>query len=248
MDDVIVVGGGPVGLLLACELKLAGADPLVLEAATGEEERRTRSLGLRSLNARSVQSLALRGLAEPVARAQWAMLDELGGRRDQTGRDVVAMMVELLRKGQIRGHFGGLPLLEVAGNAEYLMLTQHRLEDILAERAAAMGVRIRYACAVADVTQDHEGVSAVLADGQVLRGAYLVGCDGGRSVVRKRSGIAFDGTPPTMTGRSAVAELADPGMVTSSLRGPGGLVNMSLVPGRSPPSSSTAGRATATRR
>ncbi|MFF4778635.1 FAD-dependent monooxygenase [Microtetraspora fusca] len=59
----------------------------------------------------------------------------------------------------------------------------------------------------------------------------LVGCDGGRSVVRKRSGFAFSGTPATMTGRTAVAELADPGAITSSLRGQGGLVNLSLVPG-----------------
>ncbi|MGP4098484.1 FAD-dependent monooxygenase [Nonomuraea sp. KM90] len=230
MNDVIVVGGGPVGLLLACELKLAGADPLVLEAATGEE-RRTRSLGLRSLNARTVRSLALRGLKEPVERAQWEMLDELADRRGPAGADLVALMVELLRKGQIRGHFAGLPLLDEGGEAEYLMLRQDRLEGVLAERAAAMGVRIRQGCAVADVAQDTAGVTATLAGGEVVRGAYLVGCDGGRSLVRKRSGIAFEGTPATMTGRTAVAELADPGMVTSSLRSPGGLVNLSLVPG-----------------
>src|SRR5690242_18315012 len=127
MTDVIIVGGGPVGLLLACELRLGGADPLVLEAATGEE-RRTRSLGLRSLNARTVQSLALRDLVEPVAGEQWAMLDELAARREPAGADLVAMMVELLREGLIRGHFAGLPLLGEAGDAEYLMLKQDRLE------------------------------------------------------------------------------------------------------------------------
>jgi hypothetical protein len=71
----------------------------------------------------------------------------------------------------------------------------------------------------------------VLADGRSVAAAYLVGCDGGRSTVRKRAGIDFPGTPATMTGRTAVAELADPDAVTSSLHGSRGLLNLSLVPG-----------------
>ncbi|WP_433258151.1 FAD-dependent monooxygenase [Streptosporangium sp. CA-135522] len=239
MTDVIIVGGGPVGLLLACELTLAGADALVLEATSGED-RKTRSLGLRSLNARTLRSLALRGLTGPLAEAQQAMLDELsgcGGSGDDvasgssTQADVIALMVEAVQKGMIRGHFSGLPLLEPAGGAEYLMLKQHRLESVLAARAAELGVTVRQGCEVTEVTQDETGVAATLADGRVIRGSYLVGCDGGRSVVRKRSEFAFSGTPATMTGRTAEAELADPGAITSSLRGPRGLVNLSLVPG-----------------
>ncbi|MFI6925511.1 FAD-dependent monooxygenase [Nonomuraea spiralis] len=230
MTDVIIVGGGPVGLLLACELKLGGAEPLVLEAATGEE-RVTRSLGLRSLNARSLHSLELRGLVEPLTEAQWKLFDELAGGPGPDRSDMVGMMTELLKKGMMRGHFAGLPLLEENGRAEYAMLKQHQIEAVLAARAAALGVRIRQGRAVVDVTQDATRTVATLADGERVEAAYLVGCDGGRSLVRKRSGIPFSGTPATLTGRTAVATLTGPGTVTSSLRGPGGLVNLSLVPG-----------------
>jgi 2-polyprenyl-6-methoxyphenol hydroxylase-like FAD-dependent oxidoreductase len=223
--EVVIVGGGPVGLLLASELRLGGADPLVLEAAGGEE-RTTRSLGLRSLNARTMHTLALRGLVEPLVEAQWAMLEEFR----HGNEDVIGRMVQLLKEGRSGGHFSGLPLVGDPPRTipEYVMLKQHVLERILAERASGLGVRIWQGCEVVDVGE--EGV-ATLADGRVVRGRYLVGCDGGRSLVRKRSGIPFEGTEATMTGRTAVAELSDPGAVSSTLRAPGGLVNRSLVPG-----------------
>ncbi|WP_405164025.1 FAD-dependent monooxygenase [Nocardia sp. NBC_01499] len=233
MIDVLVVGAGPVGLLLAGELKLGGAEPLVLEAADAAE-RRSRSLGLRGINGRSAQTLALRGLTGPLAKAQWEMLDQFAAASDPDSADAVGTLVPLLAQGRARGHFSGLPLVEddepsgIAGN---LLLKQHLLERILADRARELGVRIRSGCAVVDVVDEGDTVTAVLADGRRFRAAYLVGCDGGRSVVRKRAGIDFPGTPPTMTGRTAVADLADPEGISSSLRSSGGVVNLSLVPG-----------------
>lgn len=233
MTDVIVVGGGPTGLLLAAELRLAGADPLVLEAADGAV-RRSRSLGLRGINGRTTQSLRLRGLTEALTKAQDEMFD--GFVAAQRGAaDQVQALVRLLKENRARGHFGGLPLVDEqpdpSGTVDHFLLKQHVLEQILADWAVGLGVRIRTGCEVVDVAAEPDGVRAVLADGQSVRAAYLVGCDGGRSTVRKRAGIEFPGTPATMTGRTAVAELADSDAITSSLHGPRGLVNLSLVPG-----------------
>jgi 2-polyprenyl-6-methoxyphenol hydroxylase-like FAD-dependent oxidoreductase len=234
VNDVIVVGGGPTGLLLAGELRLAGADPLVLEAADGAV-RQSRSLGMRGINSRTTQTLRLRGLTESLAAAQGAMFDQLAADRGPEGGDQVRGLLRLLEENRARGHFGGLPLVEEeadpSGAAEHFIVKQHLLEQILAGWAAELGVRVRFGCQVVDVVEESWAVRAVLADGRSVPAAYLVGCDGGRSTVRNRAGIAFPGTAATMTGRTAVAELADPDAITSSLYGKRGLVNLSLVPG-----------------
>ncbi|SFI69600.1 2-polyprenyl-6-methoxyphenol hydroxylase [Amycolatopsis regifaucium] len=221
MNDVIIVGGGPVGLLLAGELRLAGADPLVLEAADGAI-RRNRSFGLRGLNGRTSQSLRMRGLTEALVKAQSEMFGVARG------------LARMMEGNRSRGHFAGLPLMEdeiQPGAAAGFVLKQPLLERIFHDWAVGLGVRIRTGHEVVDVVQEESAVRAVLADGRAERAAYLVGCDGGRSVVRKRSGIAFPGTDATMTGRVASAELADPDLVKTSMHGPGGLVHLSPVPG-----------------
>ncbi|MCI2417191.1 FAD-dependent monooxygenase [Saccharopolyspora sp. K220] len=238
MTDVLVVGGGPVGLLLASELRLAGLDPLVLEAADGTE-RRTRSLGLRGINCRSTQSLRLRGLTEPLARVQREMFERLDAEHGHDGADAAPghRLGRQLRSRKVRGHFGGLMLFEedTGEDASPLrphLLKPHLFEQVLLDRASELGVRIWHDSEVVDVIDEGEAVLAVLADGRTVDAAYLVGCDGGRSIVRKRTGIPFPGTEPTMTGRVAVAEVADPDALASNQRGPGGMVTVSpLLPG-----------------
>jgi 2-polyprenyl-6-methoxyphenol hydroxylase-like FAD-dependent oxidoreductase len=234
VTDVIVVGGGPTGLLLAGELRLAGADPLVLEAADGAV-RRSRSLGMRGLTSRTSQSLRLRGLTEPLARAQEVIFERLAADRAPEDADHVRGLLRLLLENRARGHFSGLPLVETepdpSGTVEHFLVKQHQLEQILADWAVGLGVGIHAGCPVVDVVDEGSAVRAVLADGRTERAAYLVGCDGGRSTVRKQAGIDFPGTEATMTGRTAVAELSDPNAITSTLYGPRGLVNLSLVPG-----------------
>ncbi|MFL6122676.1 FAD-dependent monooxygenase [Actinophytocola sp.] len=234
MTDVVVVGGGPTGLLLAGELRLAGADPLVLEAADGAL-RQSRGLGLRGINSRTPQTLRLRGLSEPLASAEEVLFDRLAAGRGDEGADQVRGLLRLLTENRARGHFAGLPLVEEqadpSGVVEHFLVKQHQLEQILADWATGLGVPIRSGCPVVDVVAEDSAVRAVLADGRSVRAAYLVGCDGGRSTVRKHAGIDFPGTPATMTGRTAVAELADADALTPSLHGPRGLLNLSLVPG-----------------
>ncbi len=185
MEQVVIAGGGPTGLMLACELRLAGVDVLVLERLA-EPSGESRAGGI---HARTMEILDMRGIIEPFLAE---------GRR-------------------IPGaHFAGIPLglsgLEEQYQTKYpflLNILQRRIERLLEARAADLGVRVRREVAVTGLSQTTERVDIQTTHGD-LTAEFLVGCDGGRSTVRKLTGIGFPGTPATMTAILGDVELTDP--------------------------------------
>jgi 2-polyprenyl-6-methoxyphenol hydroxylase-like FAD-dependent oxidoreductase len=192
--DVVIAGGGPTGLLLACELRLGGVDVVVLEslpAPTG----RSKALGL---SGRAVQTLDYRGLLE----------------RFGAGFVSAALYPRF-------AHLGGIPL-----DAERLMATtsfppvvparQAEVEAVLEARARELGAQIRRGHELTDLSQDEEVVNLEIQgpDGPYRVAArYVVGCDGARSLVRRRSGIDFPGTAATQLSRLGDVTLDEPGAV-----------------------------------
>ncbi|MDN3271112.1 FAD-dependent monooxygenase [Streptomyces sp. MA15] len=183
--DVVIAGAGPTGLMLACELRLAGADVVVVERLAG----RTGESRAGGIHSRTLEVLDQRGVLD-----------------------------RFLAEGQLQpvGHFSGLyvDFDESESRHPYpLMILQSAIERLLEEWATELGVRIRWSAPVNGVRQDADGVTVGLdtqeAASATLRARYLVGCDGGRSTVRKLAGIGFPGTEPTMTALVGDVELPD---------------------------------------
>src|SRR5215218_2602309 len=170
--DVIISGGGPTGMMLAAELRLHDVDVLVLDRDT-EPNPAVRSLGL---HPRSIEILDQRGLLDRF----------LGHGQQYPG---------------VTGRFAGIvpprPTPLDTAHDYVLGIPQPVADRLLAERAAELGARIRRGCEVTGAEQDDDGVSVELADGTRLDSRWLVGCDGGRSLVRRLLGIGFPGEPAT---------------------------------------------------
>src|SRR5256885_13523356 len=154
--------------MLASELRLHGLDALVLDK-DAEPTKVVRGMGL---HARSIEVMDQRGLLE--------RFQELG------------------RMHPVGGYFAGIPKPQPELDTTYpfvLTIPQTTTERLLTEHALESGVEIRRGQEVTGLRQDDDGVTVELADGTRLRSRYLVGCDGGRSTVRKRLGVGFPGEP-----------------------------------------------------
>jgi 2-polyprenyl-6-methoxyphenol hydroxylase-like FAD-dependent oxidoreductase len=170
--DVIISGGGPTGMMLAGELRLHDVDVLVLEKET-EPNKAIRSLGL---HPRSIEIMDQRGLLDRfLAHGQ----QYPGG----VGRFAAIDGPPAVSLDTAHGYVLGIP--------------QPVTDRLLAERAGELGAQIRRGCEVIGVEQDEGGVRVELADGAPLRSRWLVGCDGGRSLVRRLLDIGFPGEPAT---------------------------------------------------
>jgi 2-polyprenyl-6-methoxyphenol hydroxylase-like FAD-dependent oxidoreductase len=210
--DVVIAGAGPVGLFLACELRLANLSVLVLEQTENPHSPLKRlPFGMRGLSVPTIEAFYRRRLLNDIATPQHA---KDGGSAPATAH----WMQQPRRPG---GHFAGIQfyhdnidtskwLHRLPGPAGTTMAVEmEHLESVLAARASATGVEIRRGLGVEDLDQSGEEVT-IRAGGQIFRGRWLVGCDGGRSTVRKAVGFEFVGTDPEFTGYSVEVEMADP--------------------------------------
>lgn len=177
---VLIAGGGPTGLMLAGELGVAGVDVAIVERRTNRDLVGSRAGGL---HARTIEVLDQRGIAE-------RFLSE-------------GQVAQVAGFAQIRLDISDFPTRHPYG----LALWQNQIERILADWVDELGVRTYRGREVVTLAQDDAGVDVGMSDGRAMRTRYLVGCDGGRSVVRKTAGIEFPGRDATTSYLLAEAEL-----------------------------------------
>ena len=225
--DVTVVGAGPVGLVLAAELALSGATVQVIERLTEPAE----AMKAGSINVPTAEALDRRGLLAAAEQVQREVLERVGpfARKTDDQRSGGGPPSGDQQPGggrrapdsRLTGHFAGMVLdadlvdwsdADLAGHtavAGARMVPQRELEELLAGHVARLGIPVRRGVEVTELEDTGDGVLVGTTAGPVRTG-WLVGCDGGRSTVRRLAGIGFPGTDPELTGHLALVDIADP--------------------------------------
>jgi 2-polyprenyl-6-methoxyphenol hydroxylase-like FAD-dependent oxidoreductase len=179
---VVIAGGGPTGLTIAAELALADVDVVILERRPNHHLAGSRAGGMHS---RALEMFDQRGIADRFISA--------------------GQVAQVTGFGQMRLSISDFPTRHNYG----LGLWQNHIERILAEWVGELKVPIHYGKEVTGFTQDDNGVEVVLSDGTSVRAQFLVGCDGGRSLVRKAAGIDFPGWDPTTVSLIGEVEMSE---------------------------------------
>jgi 3-(3-hydroxy-phenyl)propionate hydroxylase len=179
---VVIAGGGPTGMMLAAELALAKVDVAIVERRPDHVLVGSRAGGIHS---RTIEVLDQRGVAD-----------------------------RFLAEGQTaQAAMFGTTMLDMSDfptrHPYALGIWQNQIERIMADWIAELPVRIYYGSEVTGFAQDDTGVDVERSDGESLRAQYLVGCDGGRSLIRKAAGIEFPGWDPTKSTLIAEVELTE---------------------------------------
>jgi 2-polyprenyl-6-methoxyphenol hydroxylase-like FAD-dependent oxidoreductase len=210
--DVVVVGAGPVGLLAAIELASGGAKVVVLERLSAPST----VLKAGGIGALGIEAMQRRGMSAAIAAAQARSIAALNNAAGQKGS------ISSCRDPKYSGHFAGLVLIRADAQKEPqrrgVPIDQQGIETILIDRARALGIEIRRECDVAGVLQHDDGVDVAWASPSGIgniRCSWLIGCDGGRSAVRKMAGFEFPGCDPTMTMYQALAKVDRPECLAS---------------------------------
>lgn len=180
--EVVIAGGGPTGLMLAAELALAGVDVAVVERRANQDLPGSRAGGLHS---RTIEVFDQRGIADRFLSA--------------------GQVAQVAGFGSVRLDLSDFPTRHNYG----LGLWQNHIERILTGWAGELPVTFYRGREVTGFVQDDAGVDVALSDGRQLRAGYLVGCDGGRSLVRKAAGIDFPGWDPTTSSLRAEVEMTE---------------------------------------
>lgn len=227
--DVVIAGAGPTGLLLACELRLGGVEVLVAERLTEVDE----TVKAMSVNTPSATALDRRGFFPTLAAIQERAMERFRRFREERGEDLPQPPKFAGHFAGIPLDGAYLdpddPAWADTGRADQVgLIPQAELERVLAARARELGVAIRRGVEVTGFEEDGGGVTVRLTgtragggydvsgaggaeaeagEGSVVRTGWLVGCDGGRSTVRKLAGFDFPGTGPSFTAYQAIVDL-----------------------------------------